>query len=336
MASSKLKTHKILFTGCTLSGAEIKDLEKRGFLIIPDRFDLTEAELIKALKGVAGYILGGEEIATKKVIESTSNLKIIAFYGVGYERYVDTLMAAQKGIVVTNTPKANSYTTAEHTVALILDITKQITNLSNTTKKGEWGKRQAWNLQGKTLGIIGLGAVGSNVARILHNGFGMKVIFVDIVPKPELEIELKAVSVDLLTLLSSADIVSIHVPYNQDTVGTIGERELAQMKLSAFLINTARAEIVDGKALYKVLEADRIAGAACDVYYIEPVPLPEKDPCGLMSLPDNKFILTPHTAYNSKETVEAMNRMVFESIFDFFEGKKPRYLVNPSYKKIKK
>jgi phosphoglycerate dehydrogenase-like enzyme len=334
MASPRLKTHKILFTGCTLSGVEIKDLKKKGFLIIPDRLDLTEAELIKALKEVDGYILGGEEIATKKVIESTSNLKIVAFYGVGYEKYVDTLTATQKGIVVTNTPKANSYTTAEHTVALILDITKQITNLSNRTKKGEWGKRQAWNLQGKTLGIIGLGAVGSNVARILRNGFGMEALFVDIVPKLELEVELKAKRVDLPTLLSRADIVSIHVPYYKETVGMIGSKELDLMKPSAFLINTARAEIIDGQALYNALVKSRIAGAACDVYYIEPVPLPEKDPYGLMGLPDNKFILTPHTAYNSKETVEAMNRMVFESIFDFFKGKRPRHLVNPDYKKM--
>lgn len=320
---------KVLFTGCTFSKNKIEELKSKGFEIISERLDLTEKGLIKALEDCEGYILGGEEIATKKVIESSPDLKIIAFYGAGYEKYIDMKVASDKKIIVTNTPKANSYTTAEHTVALILDAVKQITYLNNLTKKGGWLKRQAWNLRDKNLGILGMGAVGTNVARIMHNGFGMNIFYVSLHKHSDVEKELNAKEISLVDLLKKSDVVSIHAVYNESTRGLVGKKQLELMKSTSILINTARAEIVDAKALYQVLEDQKILSAAFDLYYQEPVPTPSEDIYNLLNLPDNRFILTPHTAYDSKEAVEAMNDMVIESIMAYLKGEEPKYIVNP-------
>lgn len=310
---------KVVFTGNTFSDGKIKELAKEGLEIIPKPLDLTEDQVIEALQGAEGYICGGEEIATKKVLQAAKELKIFAFLGAGYERYVDVEAAKELGIVITNTPEANSLTVAEHSVALIMDAIKGITWLNNDTKKRKWQKRQTWNLSGKTIGIIGMGAIGSRVARILHNGFGAQVLYVSRNAKPEIEKELSAKKVELQELLRKSDVVSIHTSYNNDTIGLIGEKELSLMKSEAVLVNAARAEVVDGHALYKALSNDVIASAAYDVYYKEPVPEKE-DEYKLLSLPDKKFIITPHTGYSSAEALRKMEDMVLESIKAALEG----------------
>lgn len=144
---------KVLFTFNAFSQKDIDLLKDKGIEIIPAPKDLSEEDLIQKLQGCEGYIIGGSDKATRKVIEST-NLKFINFYGTGWENYVDIEAANEKGIIVANTPKANAYTVAEHTVALILDVVKNITHLNNTTKEGQWLRRQTWNLENRTLGIF--------------------------------------------------------------------------------------------------------------------------------------------------------------------------------------
>lgn len=319
-----MKTYKAIFTGSIFSKEEIKILKNKGVNVFPQKTDLSEKEIVKLLKGVDIYILGGDDVATEKVIKEAKDLKLIAFLGAGYERYVNIQEAKRRNIPVTYTPHANAATVAEHSVALILDAVKQITYLNNMTKRGNWEKREAWNLEGKTLGVVGMGAVGSKIAKILHNGFNMKVIYVSRTRKGEIEKELKAEMVNLGTLLKKSDVVSLNAIFSNETVGMIGEEQFNLMKPTSVLINSASAEIVKADSLYKALNDNKIACAAFDVYYKEPISIP--DDFKLLSLPDNKFIITPHTSYSSKEALQGMSKMLLESISDFIDGKEIRHL----------
>ena len=135
---------KVLFTNNSFSNEETQELSKYDIQIVPAKEDLNEAELIEALQGMDGYVIGGTDRAPKQVIDAT-NLKTIIFYGAGYQDYIDIPTANAKNIKVANTPKANSYTVAEHTVAMILEGVKNITRLNNTTKSGSWYRRRTWN-----------------------------------------------------------------------------------------------------------------------------------------------------------------------------------------------
>jgi glyoxylate reductase len=318
---------KVLFTNCSFSENEIKNLSEKGIEIIPAKENLNQEELIQALQGMDGYIIGGTDRAPKEVIEAT-DLKVIIFYGAGYQDYIDIPSANAKNIVVANTPKANSYTVAEHTVAMILDGVKNITWLNNTTKEGNWFRRRTWNLQDKTLGIIGMGTIGSHVATIMKNGFNMNIIYTSRTPKSEMDETLNAKKVDLETLLKQSDVISIHASLNEETTNMIDTKELSLLKKSAILVNMARPKIVNGLALKETLEKDQIAKAMFDGYYEEPAPTKENDNIGLLSLPDDKFVITPHTAYNTKEAFDNMNNMVIENIMAFEKGDIVPYQVN--------
>ncbi len=323
---------KILFTGNTLSDSDIQNLGSRGFQIISGRTDYLENELVTALEGVHGYVLGGDEIATGQVIEAAPDLKVIAFLGTGYERFVDVRTASSCGIAVTNTPGANAYTVAEFTVGLVLDLLKRLTYLNNRTKMGGWEKHEAWNLRGRTLGIVGMGTIGALVARILRNGFGMNVTYVSRTSKPDVEAELGARKVGLQDLLQHSDVVSLHASYTQQTIGMLGKAQFQMMRTEAILVNTARAELVDPVALYEALRDGKISAAAFDGYYVEPIPAPMNDKYGLLSLGDDRFIITPHTAYNSLDANRKMERMAVESVIAVLEGKEPETIVNPDYR----
>lgn len=318
---------KALFTDCLLPDESINLLKHLGVEIIKAPGYLGEDKLIQELKNCSIYIIGGADKASEKVINST-NLELIVFYGTGYENYVDMDAARKKGIMVCNTPKANAYTVAEHAVALILDAVKKITFLNNTTKTGQWLRRDTWNLEGKTLGIIGMGTIGGYVAAIMHRAFRMKILYVSRANKPEPENELNAKKVDLLTLMASSDIVSVHASYSENTLNMLSEKELSVMQPHSVLVCTSRAELVNPQALKKALEQNIFAVAAFDSYYKEPVPVKEEDKWGLLSLPDNKFLITPHTAYGSIEAKENMNAMVIDNIKSFIQLGKPVYQVS--------
>lgn len=318
---------KALFTAFSLSKEESMLLKNIGVEVIGAKDDLSEKELIEKLKDCQIYIIGGSDRATENVIKST-NLELIIFYGTGYEDYIHLPSAKARNIRVAYTPKANAYTVAEHTVALILDSVKQVTYLNNCSKKGEWKREETWNLENKNLGIIGLGSIGGFVADIMHNGFKMKVQYVSRRQKKTKEKELNAKKVTLSELLSTSDIVSIHTPLNSETREMLGKEQFQLMKENSILINSSRAYIVEPKSLKEALKKNIIAAAAFDSYYEEPAPLKEKDKWGLLALPDNKFLLTPHNAYNSKDAVISMNKMVIENIESYLKRGVPKYKVN--------
>jgi D-3-phosphoglycerate dehydrogenase / 2-oxoglutarate reductase len=331
MTKAAETSRTILFTGNVLPEIYKSKLENLGYRVVIDRPDLSESELITALSGVDAYIIGGSEIATRKVIESADKLKIVCFFGVGYESYIDVQAATEKGIAVTNTPGANAQSVAEVTVALMLDTVKRTTFLIETTKQGQWRERKSWNLEGKTLGIIGFGAIGKRVAKIAHHGFGMRILYHSRERKLQDEAAVAAEFVDLETLLKESDVVSLHASSNPQTIGLLGLKELALMKRSAVLVNCSRAELVDPSALCQSLITRQIACAAFDGYYTEPMSGTASDKHGLFVLGNDLFLVSPHTAYFTEDATEQMAKINTESIVDLFEGRPVCNLVNPDY-----
>lgn len=321
----------IVFTGGTLSNEDIEQIESLGFRISIQPPDLSEDKLIKALDGAQIYILGGAEKATARVFEEVRSLKVLAFLGVGYQSFVDVEAATKHGVAVTNTPHANAQSVSEFTIALMLDAVKRLTYLIRTTKQGGWPEYKTWDLNGRNLGILGMGSIGSRVAHIARAGFGMNIYYHSRSRKPEVEQSLGAEYLSLTELLKESDVVSVHASYGKQTIGLIGNNELRQVKETAVLVNCARAELVEPHALRDALASNRLAVAAFDGYYIEPSPAPDKDPYGLIGLSDEKFLLAPHTAYLTADSIRTMLKMNLESISNLMAGKGAPYVVNPEY-----
>lgn len=260
----------------------------------------------------------------KEVIDSCPNLKMISNYAVGYNN-IDVEYATKKNIIVTNTPRTLDETTSDFVFALILAVSRRIIEADRFMRSGKFEGWNALDFLGSdvfnsTLGIIGMGSIGKEVALRGYHGFNMKVLYSDRSVKPDM-ISVKARHVSLHTLLRESDFVTLNIPLTKETYHLIGEEELKAMKSSAYLINTARGEVVDEKALYRALKEKWIAGAAVDVYEREP-----KFTSGLEKL-DN-IVMTPHIASASLQTRELMSEKAANNILDVFEGKIPEGLVN--------
>lgn len=262
----------------------------------------------------------------RRIIDANPQLKVISNYAIGYNN-IDVQYATKKGIPVTNTPgRAIVDAVAEHAIALMFAVTKRICEADQFIRQGKY---QGWEPQllmgmelvGKTLGIVGLGRIGSGVAR-RATAMGMKVMYYDIRRNPAFEQEFNAAYSPLLTLLAVADVVSLHVPLLPSTHHLIGRKELLSMKNTAYLINTSRGPVVDEKALVIALQRKWIAGAGLDVFEFEPKLAP-----GLVKL--RHAVLTPHIA---SATIEARTEMAVdaaENILTVLQGKRPTMLVNP-------
>ena len=260
----------------------------------------------------------------KTVIDNAKNLKVIARAGVGLDN-IDVDYAIKRGIKVVSVPSASTEAVAELTMGLIIALARWISSFDRSMHNGEWCKNSKLGIElmGKTLGIIGLGRIGSRVAKFAKM-FGMRIVAYDPYVSPRkaerLKVELKD---NLDVLLLESDFVSIHASLTSETKGLIGERELKLMKPTAFLINTARGAIVDEKALIKALKEKWIAGAALDVYTEEP--LPKNHPLRKIE----NIILTPHIASYTYEAVKRTDEMVLEALETFFKGGKPKWIANP-------
>ncbi len=251
---------------------------------------------------------------TERVFAQCPRLRLISVWGTGTD-HVDLAAAVRHGITVTNTPGVSAISVAEHALALLLGVARRIPQLDAATRRGEWPRGQSIELHGKTCGVIGLGAIGRRFAHIAA-GIGMRVIAWTMHPRPEPGVEF----VELDDLYRSSDVVSIHLRLSSATEGFIGPRQLALMKPTAILINTARGAIVDEVALIDALAAGRIAGAGLDVFSAEP--LPPGHP--LAQLPN--VVITPHCAGITPEALEAGLRMAVENIWEFLAGR-PAHLV---------
>lgn len=267
-----------------------------------------------------------------EVMDACKNLKIISNYAVGFNN-IDLKAATERGIFVTNTPRTLDETTADFVFALILGISRRVVESDNYMRSGKfkgWGAMDflGFDVYNSTLGVIGMGNIGKAVGRIAYYGFLMKVLYSDKFIDAK-QLKFVAENVELDTLLTESDFVTVNVPLKDDTFHLISERELSLMKRTAYLINTSRGPVVDEKALYKALIDNKIAGAAIDVYENEP-----NFVTGLEKL-DN-IIMTPHIASATIQTRQLMSFKAAQNIIDFFNGKVPEGLVNRDVLTFKK
>ncbi len=301
-----------------------KSLEKDFELIYPQgKKSFSKNEILKYLPECEAAISIFTLPFGKEFMVKSPNLQIIANYGVGYNN-IDMEFARSRAIRVTNTPTPVTEPTAEQAMALMLAVTRRTAELDRKlrTNEIEWGVMNNFgtSLAGKTLGIIGMGRIGQSVARRAE-AFGLKVIYVSrhSLP-PVLEAQLLAARIPLHELLERADIVSLHLPLNNQTHHFIGRKELDAMKKTAFIINTARGAVIDEAVLTEFLAQKKIAGAGLDVFEFEPK-ITEK----LKTL-DN-VVLAPHVGTGTYETRVAIGKEVSDNILAHFRGEIPPNLV---------
>lgn len=266
------------------------------------------------------------------VMDTAPQLQMIANYAVGFDN-IDLPAAAKRDIIVTNTPAPEvSETVAEHALALIFGLAHRIVESDRFTRAGKyhgWGPQMllGTDVAGKTLGILGGGAIGTALARRMHDGFDVRILYHDIKRSSLLETAYDATHVTLPRLLKDSDFVSVHVPLLPSTRHLISTAELKLMKKSAFLINTARGPIVDEKALTRALVKGTLGGAGLDVFECEPrIDCDPHDTLELRTLPN--VILTPHTASATHEARNAMSICAAKNILAYISGKQPENMVH--------
>ena len=274
---------------------------------------LNEQELLDLSDNVVGIIAGTEKI-TEKIISSNDQLKVISRYGMGLDN-IDLKAAAKKNVMVYNTPETPSVAVAEFTLSLILNLLKKIGNADKNLRRNEWKPETGNLLTGKTIGIIGLGRIGKKLAQFL-TPFNVTILAYEVKPDNGFVSKNKIDLVNLETLLSKSDIITLHVPLTEQTQNLIGKKQLESMKENAILINTARGGLVDENALYEALKNKEIAGAAIDVFENEP------DTGKLKDL-DN-IILTPHIA---AYTIETRKQMEIETVKNLINGLKEMKII---------
>ena len=268
---------------------------------------LTPEELKKIIGSYDGLVIRSATKVTSEILEAADNLKVIGRAGIGLDN-VDIPEASKRGIVVMNTPEGNTITTAEHTIAMIMALSRNIPQATSSLKDGRWEKKKlkGQEVYNKTLGLIGVGHIGRIVAD-RAKGLKMKVIVYDPYIKPEAieKLDLEPVSFD--TLLERADYITIHTPKTDETTNIINAESISKMKKGAMLINCARGGIVHEEAAYDALKSGHLGGAAFDVFITEP---PGENP--LMALPN--FICTPHLGASTREAQDNVARDVAEQI----------------------
>lgn len=275
------------------------------------------------LKSAVAVILGSSIKFTSDLMKLAPELKVISRTGAGVDN-VDIDAATKKNIIILNTPEANSVTVAEHTVALILAISKQLLCLDGELRKGNFKTvRRLYlpvDINGKILGLIGCGRIARLVAKKCMNAFDMKIIGYD----PYINSKLDGIEMvkKIEEIFKKSDFISLHVPFNDSTKGLVNERLLSLMKPTAYLINTARGGIVDEKALYGKLKNKEISGAAFDVFKPEPPEATNK----LLEL--SNIILTPHSAALTKECTVRVAVEAATGVLDYLKGKTPKFVFN--------
>jgi len=282
-------------------------LKKAGFTV-DVKPTITPDELKKTISNYDVLIVRSRTKVNKEALEAGTRLKVVGRAGAGLDN-IDVDAAQKKGVKVLNTPEAPAEAAAELTLGLMLSLARNIPHADRAMKEGKWMKKElmGWELRGKTLGTIGLGNIGERVTR-LAKALGMKVLITKRTPPdPALLRELEAEFVPLKDLLTRSDVVTIHIPYTPETHRMIGEKELALMKKSAYIINTSRGAIIDEKALLKALQSGRLGGAALDVFEAEP-----PTDWTLMRLPN--VVCTPHIGAQTEEAQKAASLLLAEKI----------------------
>ncbi len=271
---------------------------------------------------------------TKEVLDSLPNLKFIATMSTGFD-HIDLSVCKEKNIIVSNVSGYGEITVAEHTFSLLLAISHRLIESYDRVKEGYFSPEglTGFDLSGKTLGVVGVGSIGTHVIEIAH-GFNMNVLGYKRSPDPELEKRFNFKIVDLPTLYAKSDIISLHVPYTKETHHMINEEALSQMKDKVVLINTARGPLIDTNAVLKYLDNGKLRGLGLDVCENEPMLREEKQILSkefnkedLLCLLEEKMLLnyknviiTPHNAFNSKEALELILQTTVDNISGFINN----------------
>ncbi len=320
-----------------------RELPERGLDIIKERFNAEvwsdyapppkKLVIEKVAKVDALATLLSDKIDAE-VFDAAPNLKIVSQFAVGFDN-IDVKEATKRGIYVTNTPGILTDTTADYAWALLMAAARRVAEADKYVRDKKWkvgwhpAMLQGRDIFGATLGIIGLGRIGAAIAK-RAKGFNMKILYYDVVRRPEVEEELGIMFRELMTILKESDFITVNVPLLKSTHHLINEERLKQMKKTAILINNARGPVIDEKALYKALKEGWIAGAGLDVFEQEPTPATNP----LLTL-DN-IVVAPHISSSSFETRSKMAEMVAENLVSFLEGKTPPNLVNKDVVNVRK
>jgi glycerate dehydrogenase len=311
----------IVTDGYTLNPGDLSwhEIATLGALTV---FDRTPVELIAERCKHANIILTNKVPIRKDVIDQLPDLKMISVLATGYN-VIDTAKANERNIIVCNVPAYGTASVAQHAFALLLELTNHVGLHAQSTANGEWQDAADWSytklplteLSGKTFGLVGLGNIGQRTAEIARS-FGMKVLYYT----PSGKASPLGTACDLKTVFSSSDIVSLHCPLNPDNVGFVGRELLHLMRPTAFLINTARGQLINEKDLADALNEGRIAGAGLDVLSAEP---PAEDNPLLNA---KNCIVTPHNAWMSKEARQRIMDITAKNI-EAFLNKRPQNVV---------
>lgn len=276
--------------------------------------EISPARLLEIASQYDAFIVRSRTKITKQVIDNAKKLKVIGRAGVGIDN-IDSQFALEKKIKILNTPDALTNAVAEFTIGLMIDLSRRIHVADSTVRQGKWFKSSfhGKELKGRTYGTIGIGRIGQRVAEFAH-AFGMNIIANDVIPIPQTVIDLYKVKVVTQDeVFRQADYVDLHVPLTTETTHMVNYQKLSLMKKSAYLINTARGKVVDENDLLKALNEGLLAGAALDVFEIEP-------PTQSELLNNDKVILTPHIAGQTEESQYKAGTQVAEEVLKFLSA----------------
>ncbi|RIK46579.1 MAG: hypothetical protein DCC58_02820 [Chloroflexi bacterium] len=281
----------------------------------------SEEDWLERTAGAEGLLLLWD--IPDNVLRTHPTLRAISWVGTGVGTFVNVPLATERGIAVCNTPGYGDNAVGEHALGLMLALARNTVALDGALRSGRWPRDEVrgFELGGKTVGIVGLGGIGTRVARLCA-ALDMRVLAWTAHPTPERLQTAHAVYAELPELFAQADIVSLHLAHTPETTGIVSAELLARMRKHAILVNTARAELVDPAALVDMLRSGRIAGAALDVFDHEP--LEPHDP--LLQLPN--VVLTPHVGFRTPEATRRTITTALDNLLGFFAGS-PRHVVNP-------
>lgn len=315
-------TRKVLITARSVaqSAAAKAVLQAAGCELFFNPYDrpLTAAELVPLVAGMDALMAGNDEVTAAVIAAGQPCLKIIARNGVGYNK-IDVAAAKKAGVAVTVTPGANNKSVADMAIGLLLAVGRGIPRMDAGVRAGSWDRVSGCELDGKTLGVVGTGSIGAEVIKRAA-GFGLRIVAFDPVHRPELEAEYGVTYLPLAAVLAEADFLTLHAPATAETAGLINKASLATMKRTAFIVNTARGDLVVENDLYNALSQGRIAGAALDTFSHEP--FTDERWFALKNV-----VFTPHAGANTAEAVTKMGVMAAEEVVRVLSGQPPLYPV---------
>lgn len=315
---------KVLITATnyeSLCGDGLRLLRENGCEVVMNERSrmFTREEMLEAVGDIDGLIAHGEKW-DDELFDHAPKLKVIARFGVGYDS-IDLDAAKRHGVRVTNCPGINSNAVAEMTLALLMALIREIPRLNKSQKEGIWSRTIFNELPEKRIGVLGFGAIAQKTIKKLK-GFGAEILVYNRTLRTEQAEALGAhITTDLDEVLSTSDYILIHLPVAPETINIINAENIAKMKDGAYVVNTARAPLVDNAAMYEALASGKLRGYATDVYAKEPADL--TDP--LFTLPN--FIGTPHSAGETYENYSETGLATAKAVLDVFEGREPWHLL---------